>query len=270
MEHNSVLSLWGQSEERADLAEHWFICTLIIALSFSCMSLQLSTLNIFSLEAAINEIRIFMIKGNGPWWAVSQSSLGFIVYCLFESLFLFSDFRMHTKMNWLLTQNGPDLWLQMQAFDEVSPRQRRSSKGVNKPFRCQYLGCSSSFYDSTNLRKHERLKHGRKHKFRRGQSVLDSMLSGLNHPNAGSAGHGFTADGEIQPDGDHPNTLSDASLSSQWQDVKTWPSHVAHLNGAGELVLGCVLLLLSMGFLVLGLFWCSLWSSFSWYSGTVM
>ena len=51
---------------------------------------------------------------------------------------------------------------------------RRPPLANNKPYKCLVEGCTSSFYDSRNLRTHEVKKHGRKKKYAR-NSGLDTI-----------------------------------------------------------------------------------------------
>ena len=44
---------------------------------------------------------------------------------------------------------------------------RRYRETEDKPFKCQFPGCNSSYLESRNLRAHENMKHGRKKKYSR-------------------------------------------------------------------------------------------------------
>lgn len=104
------------------------------------------------------------------------------------------------------------LLLQMHLF---LAKKRRSSKAADKPYKCQHPGCNCSFYASHSLRNHETLKHGRQRKFRKGQSIMDTILrrASQGHPSMESLTSSLAASG-LLPEA-QSNAQSVASNSDQ-------------------------------------------------------
>ena len=88
----------------------------------------------------------------------------------------------------------------MSSFHLLATPQRRPKDADDKPYKCAYEGCSCSYYHSYALRRHERMKHGRK--IKKKSPYMEAML----------LAQAFTLDnGKSHPDGQHGSKDSGTS-----------------------------------------------------------
>ena len=75
-------------------------------------------------------------------------------------------------------------------FHDADPSSLSDRAARERPYKCQYPGCTSAYSKSRNLRAHESQKHGRKKKFSRAPVPFnlreDCVLPGDNEPEGDS------------------------------------------------------------------------------------
>lgn len=93
--------------------------------------------------------------------------------------------------------------------------QRRSSRAKDKPYKCEYPGCYSSFFHTPNLRAHETQKHGRKRKFKKNDYIGTQMEQNQQKSAGGQQGLAGSQ-GLGSPDGKNQGTpVSEGEASSE-------------------------------------------------------
>ena len=94
-----------------------------------------------------------------------------------------------------------------QSFPVLGPSPRRSSLSQNKTYKCKEEGCHCAFYDLCNLRRHERLKHGRKPKYNKSVVDLYNVPPELSYTHGGPQQSAYDA---------NPGHASTSSVSESW------------------------------------------------------